>query len=84
MKTTRQSKASGTERDIVSAAATKALNKLGFAPRRVDFLGGKTFQATFARDENATACAAALNGLGRVAQAEPSRFGDDAFVTFRL
>lgn len=70
--------------DLVSVAAVKVLNKMGFAPVSVDWLGGKTFQATFRRDADATACARRLQAMGRTADAKPARFDDDAFVSFVL
>lgn len=79
--TTRTTKAAA---DMVSAVATKALNEMGFAPIAVDWIAGKTFQATFRRDVDAKACARKLRGLGRTAEAKPARFDDDAFVSFVL
>jgi hypothetical protein len=72
------------EQDMVGAVATKALNELGFAPRRVNWLGGKTFEATFRLDVDAATCARKLRAMGRTADAKPARFDDDAFVAFVL
>lgn len=73
-----------TAADLVSVAAVKVLNEMGFAPIQVDWLGGKTFQASFRRDADAASCARKLAAMGRVAQAKPARFDDDAFVSFVL
>lgn len=73
-----------TTADMVSVAAIKTLNEMGFAPVSVDRISGKTFQATFRRDQDAAACARRLTALGRVATAKPARFDNDAFVSFVL
>jgi hypothetical protein len=70
--------------NAVQTEATKTINKLGFAPKRVEWLGQTTFQAMFRRDADATGLAVALRKLGRTADAQPARFDDDAFVTFVL